>query len=41
MLQMMAQTLKPLQVDESTLALDAIVEGGPWRTLLRHQPYHG
>jgi len=25
---MMAQTLKPLQVDESTLALDAIVEAG-------------
>ena len=28
MLQMMAETLKPLQVDESTLALDAIVEAG-------------
>jgi trimethylamine--corrinoid protein Co-methyltransferase len=28
MLQMMAQVLKPLQVDESTLALDAIVEAG-------------
>jgi len=28
MLQMMRETLKPLQVDESTLALDAIVEAG-------------
>jgi len=28
MLQMMAETLKPLQVDESTLALDAIREAG-------------
>jgi trimethylamine--corrinoid protein Co-methyltransferase len=28
MLQMMAETLKPLVVDESTLALDAIVEAG-------------
>ena len=28
MLQMMRETLQPLQVDESTLALDAIVEAG-------------
>ena len=41
MLQMMRETLKPLQVDESTLALEAIREAGHGGHFLRYRAYPG
>ena len=39
MLQMIAEYLRPIDVNDDELAVDAIAEVGAWRSSLRYEPY--